>query len=151
MTGHLGQCLVGGYADADRHAHPSFHLLVQVLSPCLERDMVHTFQIHEALVDAVSEIGGSLRPNNIDDTPCQFAVQFVVRRESGDAGMRKQLGQLEVGGALFHAQCLGLVGTCHHAAIIVRQHHNRLPLQVWTENPLARNVAVVTVYNAIHV
>ncbi len=44
-----------------------------------------------------------------------------------------------------NAKLLYLVGTCHHAAIIVRKYNNRLVAQFWAENALAGGVKIIAV------
>ena len=105
--------------------------------------MVNRRKIHEALVNRVAEIGWCLLTDDAHYTSCQFSIQFIVRGEYGNLLPRELLRQLKVWRTLLDAHLLSLVGTCHYTAVVIRQHHDWLSLQVRTENLLARTVAIV--------
>ena len=96
VRGHLCQCLVGSQSDADRHTHISLNLLVQVLTPLLQVQMIHTVKIDEALIDGISEIGRNLLGDKAYDTTCQFSIEFIVRGEHCNLCVGKLLSQLIV-------------------------------------------------------
>ena len=134
---NLRQRLRGSQSDADRHSHLAFHPLMQPFAPLLQLVQFYAVQIHEALVNRVAEIRGSLLPDDAHHPTRQFAVQLVVRREHGNLIIWELLLQLKVWCALFHAHGFRLVATCHYATIVVRENHDRNALQVWSEDALA--------------
>ena len=48
------------------------------------------------------------------------------------------------------AERLGLVAPGHRAAVVVREHDDRLPVQFQTENPFARGEEIVAVGKDVH-
>ena len=48
------------------------------------------------------------------------------------------------------AERLGFVAPCHRAAIVVREHDDRLPVQLRTENSFARSEEIVAVGKGVH-
>ena len=62
----------------------------------------------------------------------------------------KLLGKLEVWGSGFVAHLLGFVAAGYDTAIIVAQHNNGLAVQVRAKDSFARDIAVITVNDAVH-
>lgn len=148
---HLRQRLVGSYAHAHRHSHPASDLSVQLLAPGLQVHSLQVLKIDEALVDGVAEVGRSLLLDDGDHAGRHLAIELIVGGEDRYLVLRKLLPELEKGCSRLHSQCLGLVAPGHHAAVVVGQYDHGFSLQVWTENPLTRDVAVVAVDDAVHV
>ena len=48
------------------------------------------------------------------------------------------------------AQGLALVAARHHAAVIIRQHHDSLPLQIRTEDPFAGHKEIIAIDQSYH-
>ena len=148
---HLRQRLVGSYAHAHRHSHPASDLPVQLLAPGLQVHSLQVLEIDEALVDGVAEVGRSLLLDDGDHAGRHLAIELIVGGEDRYLVLRKLLLELEKGCSRLHSQRLGLVAPGHHAAVVVGQYDHGFSLQVWTENPLTRDVAVVAVDDAVHV
>ena len=150
LRGNLRQRLGGCQTDADGHSYFALYAFVKMLAPLLQLVECYAVQIQKALVDGVAEIRGSLLSDDAHYPTRQFAIQLVVRREHGNLLIRELLSQLKVRRTFFHTQGLRLVAPCHHTAVVVRQHDDRLTLQVWSEDALAGNVAVIEVGNSVH-
>ena len=150
VGGHLSQCLGGSKADADGHSDTAFDLQVHVLTPGLQVHVLHTLEVDEAFVNAVAEVGRHFLTNEAHYASSEFTIQFVVRREGCNLLIGILLQHLEIGHACLDAQFLGFIRSCHHASIIVRQHHDGLVLQIRPKDTLARNVAVITIDDAVH-
>ena len=82
----------------------------------------------------------------------EFTIKYLDLRHKKDGYLliRELLCQLEIGCSGLYAHLLGFIRPCHHAAVIVREHHYGLVLQVWPKDTFARYVAVVTVDDAVH-
>ena len=119
LRGNLGEGLVGCKADADRHPHPLPDLLMQVLAPSLQVNMLHAVEIDETLVDGIAEVGRRLFADDAYHPSCQVAIQLIVTAEYGYLLIAKLLCHLEIRCALLDAQRLGLIAPSHHTAIIV--------------------------------
>ena len=49
-----------------------------------------------------------------------------------------------------YAEGLGLIAARHGAAVIVRKNYNGLPLEIWSENPLAADEEIIAVGQSVH-
>ena len=75
----------------------------------------------------------------------QVAIELVV----GGLGNQSHRGcpgrDLEPGDAHLHAECFGLLAQCHHTAVVVGEHHNRLAFQAGVKDALAGGEETVDV------
>ena len=150
VAGHLCQCLRGRNANADRHSGGLPDIGRQVFAPAFQIKMLHALQVAEALVNRIAVERGRGFPYKRHHTICDITIELVVGREYGHLTMWEPLLQLIVRQSRLDAQCFRLITPGHHTSVIVGQHNNRFPVQVWTENTLARYVAVVAVNNGVH-
>ena len=143
LRGYLGEGLVGSQTDTDGHTHLTLYPFVEVLAPLLEVVKLYAVEVHETLIDGVSEVGGSLFADDTDHSSCQFTIEFVVRGKDRYLLIWEQLGQLEIGRTFLDAHRFGLIGTGYYAAVIVGEHHAGHSRQIRSENPLTTHVAIV--------
>ena len=153
MTGQLCQGLRRTKTDADWHTHALLDALVKVLTPFLQLFVVcilQSVEIDKAFVDAISEISWSFLLDDFHDSACQFSIQLVVAGEYGYLLVWKLLGKLEVWGSGFDSHLLGFVAAGYNTAVVVAQHNNGLAVQVRAKDSFARDIAVITVNDAVH-
>ena len=153
VTGQLCQGLRRTKTDADWHTDTLLYALVKVLTPFFQLsvvDVLQSVEIDKTLVDAISEIGWSFLLDDFHDSACQFSVQLIVAGEHGYLFIWKLLGKLEVWGSGFDAHLLGFVAAGYDTAVIVAQHNNGLAVQVRAKDSFARDIAVITVNDAVH-
>ena len=153
VTGQLCQGLRRTKTDADWHSHALLDALVKVLTPFLQLSVVcilQSVEIDKALVDAIAEIGWSFLPDDFHYPACQFSIQLIVAGEHGYLLVWELLGKLEVWGSGFDAHLLGFVTAGYDTAIVVAQYNNRLAVQVRAKDSFARDIAVITVNDAVH-
>ena len=62
----------------------------------------------------------------------------------------KLLSQLVIGRSRLDTHPLSLVGAGHNTPIVIREHYDRLPIQIGTEHTLARDITVITIDNPVH-
>ena len=62
--------------------------------------------------------------------PVKSPYKLIVAGEDGNLLVRELLSKFEVWCSSLDAQCLRLIAAGHHAAVVVREHHNRLAVEV---------------------
>ena len=113
--------------------------------------------------------------DDFHDSACQLSIQLIIAGEHGyllvgnrwssernvilvwtlpsrvrGRAKAKLLGKLKIWGSGFDAHLLGFVAAGYDTAIIVAQHNNGLAVQVRAKDSFARDIAVITVNDAVH-
>ena len=147
---HLGQCPCGSNAYAHWHAHPLTDSFGQVFTPTFQVLLLHAVEQQEGLIDGVNLNRWSCLTQDFHDPAGHVPIQCIVTGQCLYLHAWKKFSQLIIRCAFLHAQRLCLWATGHHTPVIVTQHHHGLAFKSWVENPLARNIAIVTIYQSEH-
>ena len=149
LRGDLREGLCRGDADGHRDG---------CLSPALPGDLlgvlvevhVHPIQVQERFVNRVDLDGRGVAPEHLLHPSRHVAVQREIPGKHVDMVLLHDVPYLEEWIAHLDAERLGLVAPGHRAAIVVREHDDRLPVQLRTEDPFARGEEIVAVGKGIH-
>ena len=115
-----------------------------------EIDIFHPAEVQEGLVDGILLHGRGVAAQHFLHPAGHVAVESEVGREHRDVVPFDDILDLEIRVAHLDAERLGFVGAGHRASVVVRQHDDRFPVQVRTENPFAGSEEIVAVGEGVH-
>ena len=149
----LGGDLRQGLRGSDAHGHGDGGL-----PPAFPGDLlgvlveihVHAVKVQERLVDRVDLDGSGVVPQYLLHPSRHVAVQREIPRKDVDMVLLHDIPDLEEGITHLDAERLGFVAPRDRAAVVVREHDDRLPVQLRTENPFARGEEIVAVGKGVH-
>ena len=106
---------------------------------------VDAVQVQERLVYGIDLDARGVGAKDLLDPPRHVAIQREIPGEDGHVILLHDVPDLEQRVAHLDAECLGFVAPRHRAAVVVAEHDDRLPVQLRTEDPLARCEEIVAV------
>ena len=101
--------------------------------------MTHTADIAKGLIDTVNFAARGELFQGGHHPAGHVGIQLIITAKRHDAVAKKRSLLLKVGFTHFHKR-LRLRRAGDHAAVVVRQHHHRPPLQVWPEGGLTAGI-----------
>ena len=144
-VGDLGQCLGRAKADADWDAGLLSDGVPDVLTGNAQSFLAGQRQPDKGLVDGINLNLGLQMAQYLHDPLGHVAIQSIIGGKDSDSVPLDQGLALEIWLPHLDAQGLGLVGAGDDAAVVVGEHHHRLPLKLWVEHPFAGAIEIVAV------
>ena len=89
--------------------------------------------------------------NHRHDAVREVSIQREIGRETDDSLFFHKAFYLIERHAHFDAECFGFVTARDHTTVVAREHHNRLPLQIGTEDTLAGNEEIIAISQGEHI
>ena len=145
LIGQLAEDLRRGHPQRDRDAGPLQDIGPDAQPQGLGIIIRHVGETQEGFVDRIDLEVTRLLSEGGHHALGEIAVDGEVGREDADAVRFAGPTHLEIGRAHRDAQRLGFGRTRDHAAVVVREHHDRHADERRIEGALARGVEVVAV------
>ncbi len=144
VIGDFGERL--GRRDADRHRNPGplKHGGAQRPGMAFEA-RAEAAEAEKGFVDRIDFEIGRETAQHAPHARAHIAVERVIARPHDDAGGFETIAMQMPWRAHGDAERLGLVAARDHAAVVVRQHHDRPAAQLRLKHALARHIEIVAV------
>jgi hypothetical protein len=125
---NLGQGFGRADADGHRNAGVASYRRLQVTGIVGQASPFYARQVEKCLIDTIDFDLGRFRGQRLHDAAAHIPVERVIRAEDFDAVAGEGLAVEVVGIAHRQAEGFRFVAAGDDAAVIVRQHNNRLGL-----------------------
>ena len=145
LVGQLAQHLGRSHPQGDRDARALQHVGPDAQAQRPRIGVRHIGKPQEGLVDRIHLEVACLLAEGGHHAFGEIAVDLEVGREDPDAMGFASTTDFEIRRTHRDTQRLGLGRTRDHAAVVVRQHHDRHADQRRVEGTLARGVEIITV------